>query len=386
MSRRVVPLLCILVLWTLWAAPTGCSDPAAPGGMPATVGEVEKWLSRGDPEGARAELDDMRGRLADGWEDFLDGRILTAEGRFEEAVAPLERARGALPDDPDVFDTLQSVYARLGRRDEERALIDGYVARNPHDERGLFALAVLLVDRGAPGFDPERAAGIVKGMRERRESGAGGSGRSRVSDERLRKLSTAVDSLTGRAASACAAAQEQAEASGAAEDYLRWADEARKIGRLNTALRAIDGAIDAAPGEFRYLSYRAQLFLLPRQLTEEHQRELLLLTEDLLRRFPEERDAHVLRARALVRGEDVQPGATDQAKDIYEAVLERDPDDLDALRNLALILYDWKQGGQRGQYLHDARRHLARYIQLGGKVDPLLADVWRKLEERTKDE
>jgi tetratricopeptide (TPR) repeat protein len=61
-------------------------------------------------------------------------------------------------------------------------------------------------------------------------------------------------------------------------------------------------------------------------------------------------------------------------------VLEKDPDDLTALRNLGVLLYDWKVGGQRGTYLAEAHDLLLRYVKGGGEVDASLADTWHTLQ------
>jgi tetratricopeptide (TPR) repeat protein len=352
--------------------------------LPATVTHVETWLARGDPEGARQELRDARGTLAPGWEPFLEARILIAEGEHADALPLLEQAYAERPDDPDVFDTLRAVQAVLGNAEEEGRLIEEYLRRNPDDERGLLASAVFYLDKKSPHYDAERGREYVERIHALRGEGRGSKGRSRVSDDRLRTVTSIADAATGRTGSGRDAARRQALASEAAEDYFRWADIARRDGKDPEALEAIGEAIRRDPDEMRYAAFRVKLYLEPASLGEGRQRELLAHSDALLKRWPEERDARVLRARALVRCEDVNPLGTARAKELYEQVLAASPDDLEALRNLAMLLWDWKSG----EYRRDAATLLRRYVRLGGEIDDRMLDIWekaRKLDEGEDD-
>jgi hypothetical protein len=54
----------------------------------------------------------------------------------------------------------------------------------------------------------------------------------------------------------------------------------------------------------------------------------------------------------------------------------------DARRNLAVLLYDWKQAGRPGDYLEEAWGLLKEWRRLGGQLDDLIRPTWEDLEQR----
>ena len=80
--------------------------------------------------------------------NFNRARIHTHEGRHEEALAELERARSAEPDHPLVKTFLAVTLFNHGRIDEAQTLVEEVVRQHPHLEGVLPVLAWCLSARG----------------------------------------------------------------------------------------------------------------------------------------------------------------------------------------------------------------------------------------------
>jgi eukaryotic-like serine/threonine-protein kinase len=80
--------------------------------------------------------------------NFNRARIYTHEGKLEEALAELERARAAEPDHPLVKTFLAVTLFNHGRIDEAQALVEEVLRQHPHLEGVLPVLAWCLSARG----------------------------------------------------------------------------------------------------------------------------------------------------------------------------------------------------------------------------------------------
>ena len=158
-------------------------------------------------------------------------------------------------------------------------------------------------------------------------------------------------------------------------------EAARRAGHLEEAAKAYRRAIRGDPSATTWRKHLIQLLLVDPSAVEDALHE----TMELLKIAGADRDAIVLRARALARSEKILPTGPDEAVRIYGMLLQQSPDDLEVLRNLGVLLYDWKQGGQDGTYLDESYALLRRYRFRGGLIDSTLMDTWNKLEARARE-
>jgi len=374
--RRAIPLIVVLVL--ALAAAAWFSVDRDPTGLDAAVA-VERRLKSGDVAGARAEMAATRGRVPAWRTDYLESIVLFAEERSAEAVAPAERAYAAAPDDWRVVSMVFHARVRGDRPDDGWAALDRYLGDHPADERAL-ACAVQYWTGMAPGReDPERAAGYLDRIEKLPRRTAPPGDPTELSDARLESLRSVVAALRGRLRDAVAAAREAVQrAPQDARARARLADFLRQSGDLVGAAAALREAVRLNPAELLYQETLALVLL----DVDGGGEEALEVARRLAAARPADSGFGILEARALARVR-----REEDAIDVYRALLGTDlsPERRkEVLRNLAVALYDYRQGGQPGPYLDEAHTLLAEYRRLGGEIDERLADVWFTLEERAR--
>ncbi len=392
-SRRsriigVIAVLCVGVA-IVFALNTQSTEPpaAAVPPRPEIADLVERRLREKDVVGARAELEAVRGRTHRAWAAYLEGLIHISEGDRAAARTVLEEALESLPNDLHVMDALRATLT--GSPADQRLegqLIERFLKLNPRDERAVLAAALHALRGPEEQRDPERAWALMHQIREQRQQGEQPAVNVAQHEISLLWVQAEADSQTGRHATALAEAKQLSKLAPKQPDV--WAfcgDVARRAGKLGAAMQAYEVAVELAPDVQRYQEYLVQLALAMPSPKEEFQRVLIARTDILTQTWPESRSARVLRARALVRSTDVEPEGYDKARLIYEALRAENPEDLEVLRNLGALLYDWKQGGQPGDYLEDAYRIFTEYLRLGGTLDEQLQDVWERLKQRRAD-
>ncbi len=381
MRRNVlVVLLSVLValalVFGLGGRDAGTSAAAFDG--PA-VAELEQRIAAGDVEGVRAALPGAR--LDAAARAYVESVLSLTDGRPEDALAAARRARAAVPDAWRPLSIEYAALMALGREGEAGALVRERAQAAPHDERVL-ALAAHHLATATDDPDPRGALELLDRI-DALPSRVAPPGDPTAVDPTQLRIARAVALLaSGRTAEAYACAAELAlRAPGDPRLVVLVAECARRAGRDAEALDAFRAAVHLAPQMTTWRKQFAQLLLADPDCAE----EALAVTGELLAQEPHDRAARVLRARALARSERSVPNGPDHAAEIYRELLAEDPNDVEVLRNLAVLLYDWKQGGREGTYLDDAYELLARYRRLGGEIDARLRDTWDALVARRRE-
>ncbi|MCX6592355.1 MAG: tetratricopeptide repeat protein [Acidobacteria bacterium] len=93
----------------------------------------------------RAELARTPGH---GMANFRLGQVLIATGREQEAVAPLERAAGGMPERPEVRRELGKGYRKVGRTADARRVWESVALERPNDDQIHFLLGGIYRETG----------------------------------------------------------------------------------------------------------------------------------------------------------------------------------------------------------------------------------------------
>ncbi|HTQ53789.1 MAG TPA: alkaline phosphatase family protein [Bryobacteraceae bacterium] len=96
-------------------------------------------------EEMRRIVDELNGQLPIG--DYLKAQVLTAEKRYPEALAELERVAAAQPARPDVLLQIADLYRRLGRRDDAREVYRKALEIDPDSAQAHIGLCRLSLRR-----------------------------------------------------------------------------------------------------------------------------------------------------------------------------------------------------------------------------------------------
>jgi Flp pilus assembly protein TadD len=346
----------------------------------AASAPIERLIGSGRTVDARRELASKRAGLDAATADYLEGLIDFAEGKNKEALDALARARLVRPGDWRIVNTSAAAMAGGGKFDEAVALIDAYVASAPKDERGLAAVAQYALEEGHGKPDPVKALAALDRIAAL-PSWVGQPGDpTAISPALVTRLRTKAYILGGKQMDAMLEARRAAEATPTdPEAWFLLGEAARRLKKGPESTDAYRKALQLAPGSRRYAE---QLVLALIQFQGDGA-EILGIAERLAAAYPDDPSLKVLRARALVRADRI-----DDAETIYRALRKEDglPPRvrLDALRNLGVLLYDWKAGSREGAYLDEACELLREYVRLGGEVDDDLRPTWEELEARDK--
>lgn len=409
--KRILALLVVVAAAGLLAWRIGRSgDPS--GDQACAV--VEKRLKALDFEGAKRAADEARPRVPPYVGLYLDALIeLSTASQLEQAGRPDVAARH----DAAAVKATEEAYAsgpaalanwrivsmmfftrvRSGRVQEAWNVLDAYLQAHPGDERALAAAAQYWVEMRSDAPDPTRAIEYLDRVAALRTRTVADDDPTYVPADLLDRLRAAAEGLRGRTASAIASAEARVQA--APEDgeaRAQLAEAYRQAGKHNQAVASYRDAVRLDPSSEAFLRNLVTLLLDDPGAG----REVADLTAKLVKLHPDEPAVIVLRARALVRLQDTlenearsagqapDPRAADgyaEAIDLYKTLIQREPPVPQAVlrdvwRNLGVALYDWKQGGRKGEYLDKAYTCLVNYLRLGGVIDGRLQDVWEKLE------
>lgn len=352
---------------------------------------IERSIGANRQAEARDALERHRDALGPGRAAYAESLMAFASGDAEKTAALAAEAAALLPGDWRPVSIVYYAHQLAGRPGVGRATVEAHLAAHPGDERAMTVLAEDCTMPGGSDVDPSRALALLDRIDALPARAAPPGDPTAVPVERLEKIRMQASALLDRRQGAVAAAERRVrEAPASLEARMQLANalrEARDLGRARAAAReAVAMAPDAAdPLEF--------LILLLLE-TDDTGDDALPLAETLLRlRGPKDPNARIVLARSLVRSKKVPPegGAPvdriDEAIDVYRGLLaEPLPKEVRAvvLRNCAVALYDWKQGGRPGDYLDQAHRMLSEYVKLGGAVDATLADTWSKLQAHAR--
>lgn len=377
--KRIVPVVVLVLLVAAWMFRDVWTGGTAPEGgtfRAERVRRVEELLQSGDAEGARRALASAQG-LNDAERAYGEAVIDFAGG---DAPAALEHVRTARASAPAAWRPLSIEVAALMSlgRDAEvgravRAALEG-----PPDVR-VMAMAAQHFATSETDRDPRRALELLDAIDALGTGGLPADDPSVPSERSLLITRYSAAMSCGAYGTARAAAERLVElASGDPSAQILAGEAARREGAHEAAIQRYRQAVERAPAARPWQEHLVQLLL----ETPGNEQEALDRTSAMLRTWPTERSVRVLRARALVRSEKLLPDGPDRAVTIYRGLLKEEPDDLEVLRNLALVLYDWKQGGQDGTYLDEAYALLQGYVLRGGVVDARIANTWNTLQER----
>jgi Flp pilus assembly protein TadD len=348
---------------------------------------VEKLLAAGRPADARRELESLRSSLDAPTADYLDGLILLVEGNDAGAAVALEKARAARPRDWRIVDAAAMAAANSGRFAAARSMREAYVAAAPDDERGLVALAKCRLDARCGPIDPADALASLDRVANLKSRVAPPEDTTSVPDALIRQLRTKAYILSGRETDAMLEARKATQVNPAdPESWFLLGEATRRLKQGPASLDAYRRASQLVPTERRYAE---QLCLALLQFDGDGA-EILGIAEALASSSPGDASLKLLRARALVRMQNPKDPATDhyvdEAASVYRDLVKRDdtPTQVrqDARRNLAVLLYDWKQGGRPGEYLDEAWELLREWRRLGGQLDDSIRPTWEDLEQR----
>jgi cytochrome c-type biogenesis protein CcmH/NrfG len=388
--RRVVATVVVVLVSAAVAVGVGRACGPAPGTAEApgvaTAKDVERLLAAGSIQDAKAVAARRRGEHPLAVAEYLDALIAFAERDFDGAAAAARRSLAAAPDDWRAVSVLYYAELQRHRNAEARAVLDAYLARRPDDERALACLAQFLVEVQTARPDPEGAIAALDRIAALPVRAAPAGDPTAVAPAFLARIRSAAELLRGRFVGATAAAEERVKAAPQdAEAWYQLAVAQRRAGNWHGAVGSLRRAVALAPPDSAgYVDLSGALAM---ALLEDDAGgpEALPIVEKLLVRRPGDPDTLVLLARSLVRIE----GRVDDGIDVYRRLLLRT--DLrndtrrDVLRNCAVALFDWKQGGNDGEYLDEAHRLLAEYVRTGGAIDDRLQDVMRRLDDRARE-
>jgi Flp pilus assembly protein TadD len=88
--------------------------------------------------------------MTDAYRLYRQGLDALADGHADEAIAPLERARGLEPDSNSVREALGTTYMKIGFHDRAVAEFEVIVERDPVDAYAHFCLGRAYDKLGAP--------------------------------------------------------------------------------------------------------------------------------------------------------------------------------------------------------------------------------------------
>jgi len=346
----------------------------------AASAPIEKLLASGHPKDARRELASKRSSLDAATGDYLEGLIDLAEGKDAEALGALARARLVRPGDWRIVSASAAAMANSGKFDEAVALLDAYVAASPKDERGLAAVAQYALEERHGKPDPVKALAALDRIAALTSRTVQPDDPTAVPPAFVARLRTKAYLLGGKEMDAMFEARRGTEATPMDPEAWYLLGEAnRRLKRGPDALPAYRRAQQLAPGSRRYAE---QLALALIQFDGDGA-EILAIAEALAAHDPDDPSLKVLRARALVRVK-----REDDAGTIYRDLLKEGglPPQirLAVLRNLGVMLYDWKAAGREGEYLDESWALLQEYARLGGVIDDSLRPTWEDLEERDR--
>jgi serine/threonine-protein kinase len=168
---------------------------------------------------------------------FNKARVFTHQGRFEEAVAEIDRGRAAEPEHPLLKTFLAVALFNQGMVDDAQALLEDVLRQNPHFDGVLPLLAWCLSSRG----QHEQARALVT--------------------DRVREIATADHDIALWLAEFYAM-------EGMVEDALEWMRLAVRIGNENYPLVARTPKLDALRADPRFADLVEEL----RQRFEERRR------------------------------------------------------------------------------------------------------------------
>jgi predicted Zn-dependent protease len=346
----------------------------------AASAPIEKLLSSGRTADARRELASRRSALDAATVDYLEGLIDLAEGKDAEALDALARARLVRPGDWRIVSASAAAMANGGRFGDAVALLDAYVAGAPKDERGLAAVAQYALEERHGKPDPVKALEALDRIAALSSRVAAPDDPTAVPPALVTRLRTKAYILGGKEMDAVIEARRGAEAAPAdPEAWFLLGEANRRLKRGPDSVAAYRRAQQLAPGSRRY----AEQLVLALIEFQGDGAEILGRAEALAAQVPDDPSLKVLHARALVRVDRIDDAAT-----IYRDLLKRGglPPQirLAVLRNLGVMLYDWKAASREGPYLDEACELLREYVRLGGEIDDALRPTWEDLEERDR--
>lgn len=382
--RRLVATVAVVLVSAAFAIGVGrgCGTDATPP-QPGleTARDVERLLAAGEARDAKALIAQRRPELPAATVDYLDALVAFTERDFVRAADAATRSLAAAPGDWRAVSVLYYAELQRSRTAQARAALDAYLARHPDDERALACLAQFLVEIRTDRPDPDGAIALLDRIAALPVRAAPEGDPTAVAPAFVARVRSTAESLRGRFLGATAAAQDRVRAAPLdPEGWYQLAVAQRKAGDWSGAVESLRRAVAIAPES---LDLRGALVM---ALIEDETlgAEALPHAERLAKARPDDPETLVLLARTLVR----VPGRVDDGIDVYRRLMVRT--DLrselrrDILRNCAVALYDWKQGGKDGEYLDEAHRLLAEYVRTGGAIDERLQSVWQRLEDRAR--
>jgi serine/threonine protein kinase/tetratricopeptide (TPR) repeat protein len=159
---------------------------------------------------------------------FNKARVFTHQGRFEEAVAEIDRGRAAEPEHPLLKTFLAVALFNQGMVDDAQALLDDVLRQNPHFDGVLPLLAWCLSSRG----QHEQARAVIT--------------------DRVREIATADHDIAFWLAELYAM-------EGMADEALEWLRLAVRIGNENYPLIARGPKLDALRDDPRFAELLEEL-------------------------------------------------------------------------------------------------------------------------------
>ncbi len=335
---------------------------------------IERRLSAGDVAGARKALESDTA-LGEAERLYASAAVALAERRMDEALADARASRAIAPAAWRPLSLEFAALSMLGRSADAGVLAHDSVEAAPDDERVL-ALAAHHWASTQDDPNPHLALELLDRIEALPVRRAAQDDPTAVRPRQIMVVRYMASMATGAYEEALAVAQELADsAPGDPSLDVLVGEAARRGGHASVAITAYTRAVKGQPQARPWRIHLIQLLLDNPGSVE----EALHQTQFLLERGVD-RDSLILRARALSRAEKILPNGPDEAAGVYRALLTKMPDDLVVLRNLALLLYDWKQGGQDGTYLDESYSLLRRYVFRGGVIDDDLADTWKQLQ------
>lgn len=355
------------------------TTPPQPG--VSTARDVERLLAAGETRDAKSLIAQRRAELPAAMAEYLDALVAFTERDFGRAADAATRSLASAPGDWRAVSVLYYAELQRSRPAQAREALDAYLQRHPDDERALACLAQFLVEVQTDRPDPDGAIALLDRIASLTVRAAPEGDPTAVAPAFISRIRSTAESLRGRFQGATAAAQDRVRAAPLdPEAWYQLAVAQRRAGNWNGAVESLRRAVAIAPDN---LDLRGALVM---ALIEDETLgpEALPHAEKLAKARPDDPETLVLLARTLVR----VPGRIDDGIDTYRRLMLRT--DLrselrrDVLRNCAVALFDWKQGGKDGEYLDEAHRLLAEYVRTGGVVDERLQSVWQRLEDRAR--
>lgn len=396
--KRLAPLVALLLLLgaglAFYVRGSLESRPTGDVPVPEVSLQIERAIAAGQTDQAQQLLNGARDDLEPTERLYLEGLIAFDRENLGEATRRLEASLEQRPGDARTLDALVACYLAGGLLDAARARIELFLDTSPDHPRALWLRAVTYM-RDPTTADPAAALAALIRIEQHVLSGAEPS--AGVDPARYLDLRARTRSALGKHNEAVADAKAAVEASSRKYDahlthaVTLGAAAAAKGGDRELEQQAAEAAGRAAqeePRRPRAWLLMAEVLLTDRTTDPDRLGAALHATDVLVRNWPQLPEARVLRARAL--GRTNEPETMAQANELWDGLARQFPDNLGVLRNYAVFLYDWKQGGQAGLNRDKAHRLLNRYVQLGGEIDEPLRSTWETLQreagERSIDE